>query len=83
MEKTVYLVHACDDWGAHIGIAGIYTKKSIAIEHILEDYRNNYDFTDEQLEEVKSQLEEYSQTQGITNADNYDIEVKTLDEWDW
>jgi hypothetical protein len=83
MEKTVYLVHACDDWGAHIGIAGIYTKKSIAIKHILSDYRNNYNFTDEQLEEVEFQLNEYNQTQGIPNADNYDIEVKTLDEWDW
>ena len=61
MAKTVYLVHACDDWGAHIGIAGIYTKKSIAIEHILEFYRNNYDFTKEQLEDVKFQLEEYLQ----------------------
>ena len=37
MAKTVYMVHACDDWGAHIGIAGIYSKKSIAIEHILEE----------------------------------------------
>lgn len=83
MEKTVYLVHVCDDWGKHIGIAGIYTKKSIAIEHILEDYHNNYNFTDEELEDVKYQLEEYSQTQGITKADNYDIETKTLDEWDW
>lgn len=83
MGNTVYLVHVCDDWGKHIGIAGIYTKKSIAIEHILEDYRNNYDFTKDQLEEVKYQLEQYDQTQGITNADNYDIEVKTLDEWDW
>lgn len=83
MGNTVYLVHACDDWGAHIGIAGIYTKKSIAIEHILNDYRNNYNFTDEQLVEVEFQLNEYNQTQGIPNADNYDIEVKTLDEWDW
>ncbi len=83
MAKTVYLVHVCDDWGAHIGKAGIYTKKSIAIEHILEFYRNNYDFTDDQIEDVKFQLEEYDQTQGITNADNFEIEVKTLDEWDW
>jgi hypothetical protein len=83
MEKTVYLVYSCEDWGEHKGVAGVYTKKSIAIEHILEDYRNNYDFTDEELEEIKYQLNEYNQTQGITKADNYDIEVKTLDEWDW
>ena len=62
MAKTVYLVHVCDDWGAHIGKAGIYTKKSIAIGHILDFYRNNYDFTDDQIEDVKFQLEEYDQT---------------------
>lgn len=70
--------------GVHIfNIAGVYTKKSIAIEHILQDYRNNYDFSKDELDEVKYQLEQYDQTQGITKADNYDIEVKTLDEWDW
>ena len=83
MGNTVYLVHVCDEWGSHINIAGIYTKKSIAIEHILQDYRNNYDFSKDELDEVKYQLEQYDQTQGITKADNYDIEVKILDEWDW
>ena len=82
-SKTVYLVHACDDWGTHKGIAGIYTDKSTAIEHILNDYRDNSDLTDSEIEEAKYQLEEYYQTQGITTADNFEIEVKSLDEWDW
>ena len=56
--KTVYLVHACDDWGAHKGLAGIYT-------------------------DARYQLSEYYQTQGITKADNFEIEVKSLNEWDW
>lgn len=83
MNNTVYLVHVCDDWGTHIGIAGVYTKKSVAIEHILQDYRDNYDFTDSELDEIKYQLEEYAQTQGVTKVDNYDIETRTLDEWTW
>ena len=82
-SKTIYLVHACDDWGTHKGIAGIYTDKSTAIEHILNDYRDNSDLTDSEIEEAKYQLEEYYQTQGITTADNFEIEVKSLDEWDW
>ena len=82
-SKTVYLVHACDDWGTHKGIAGIYTDKSTAIEHILNDYRDNSDLTDSEIEEAKYQLEEYYQTQGITTADNFEIEVKSLDDWDW
>ena len=82
-SKTVYLVHACDDWGTHKGIAGIYTDKSTAIEHIINDYRENSDLTESESEEAKYQLEECYQTQGIKKADNFEIEVKSLDEWDW
>ena len=81
--KTVYLVHACDDWGAHKGIAGIYTDKEIAIDDIIKDYRNNYDFTESELQEVRQQLQDFYHTQGITKADNFEIEVKSLNEWDW
>lgn len=81
--KTVYLVHACDDWGAHKGLAGIYTNKEIAIDDIINDYRNNYDFTESELQEARQQLQDFYQTQGITKADNFEIEVKSLNEWDW
>ena len=81
--KTVYLVHACDDWGAHKGLAGIYTNKEIAIDDIIKDYRNNYDFTESELQEARQQLQDFYQTQGITKADNFEIEVKSLNEWDW
>ena len=81
--NTVYLVHACDDYGQHKGIAGIYTEKSIAIDHIIKDYRENSDLTDSEIEEAEYQLNEYYQTQGITKADNFEIEVMTLNEWDW
>ena len=69
--------------GTHKGIAGIYTDKNIAIDHIIKDYRENSDLTDSEIEEAKYQLEEYYQTQGITTADNFEIEVKSLDEWEW
>ena len=81
--NTVYLVHACDDWGTHKGIAGIYTDKSTAIEHIINDYREHSDLTESEIEEAKYQLEEYYQTQGITKTDNFEIEVMELNEWDW
>ena len=48
-SNTVYLVHACDDWGTHKGIAGIYTDKSTAIEHIISDYRKNSDCQSSEL----------------------------------
>lgn len=81
--NTVYLVHACDDWGTHKGIAGIYTDKKIAIDHIINDYRENSDLTESEIENAEYELTEYSHTQGITKADNFEIEVMELNEWDW
>lgn len=78
--NTVYLVHDCGDWGA---LAGIYTDKEIAIDDIIKYYRNNYDFTESELQEVRQQLQDFYHTQGITKADNFEIEVKSLNEWDW
>lgn len=81
--NTVYLVHACDDWGTHKGIAGIYTDKEIAIDHIINDYRENSDLTESEIENAEYELTEYYHTQGITKADNFEIEVIELNEWDW
>lgn len=81
--KIVYLVHACDDWGAHKGLAGIYTDKALAIDDIIKDYRENYDFTESELQEARQQLQDFYQTQGITKADNFEIDIKSLNEWDW
>ena len=84
MEMTsVYIVYAADDWGARKGIVGIYTQKAIAIDHIIEYYRENTDLTESELQEARFQLSMYSQTQGITKADNFEIDIKSLNEWDW
>lgn len=84
MEMTsVYIVYATDDWGARKGIVGIYTQKAIAIDHIIDYYRENTDLTESELQEAKQQLYDFYQTQGITKADNFDIDIKSLNEWDW
>ena len=84
MDMTsVYIVYATDDWGARKGIVGIYTKKSIAIDDIIDYYRENTDLTESELQEARYQLSEYYQTQGITKADNFEIDIKSLNEWDW
>lgn len=84
MDTTsVYIVYATDDWGARKGIVGIYTKKSIAIDHIIKHYRENTDLTESEIEEARQQLYDFYQTQGITKADNFDIDIKSLNEWDW
>jgi hypothetical protein len=84
MEMTsVYIVHATDDWGARKGIVGIYTNKAIAIDHIIEYYRENTDLTESELQEARQQLYDFYQTQGITKADNFEIDIKSLNEWDW
>lgn len=80
---SVYIVYASDDWGARKGIVGIYTKKSIAIDHIIKHYRENTDLTESEIEEARQQLYDFYQTQGITKADNFDIDIKPLNEWDW
>lgn len=84
MEMTsVYIVYAIDDWGARKGIVGIYTQKAIAIDHIIDYYRENTDLTESELQEARQQLYDFYQTQGITKADNFDIDIKSLNEWDW
>lgn len=84
MEMTsVYIVYAADDWGARKGIVGIYTQKAIAIDHIIDYYRENTDLTESELWEVKQQLYDFYQTQGIVKADNFEIDIKSLNEWDW
>ena len=84
MEMTsVYIVYATDDWGARKGIVGIYTDKAIAIDHIIDYYRENTDLTESELQEARQQLYDFYQTQGITKADNFDIDIKSLNEWDW
>lgn len=84
MEMTsVYIVYTTDDWGARKGIVGIYTKKAIAIDHIIDYYRENTDLTESELQEARQQLYDFYQTQGITKADNFDIDIKSLNEWDW
>ena len=84
MEMTsVYIVYATDDWGARKGIVGIYTDKAIAIDHIIDYYRENTNLNESELWEVKQQLYDFYQTQGITKADNFEIDIKSLNEWDW
>lgn len=84
MEMTsVYIVYAADDWGARKGIVGIYTQKAISIDHIIDYYRENTDLTESELQEARNQLNEFYQTQGITKADNFEIDIKSLNEWDW
>ena len=84
MEMTsVYIVYASDDWGARKGIVGIYTNKAIAIDNIIDYYRENTDLTESELQEARQQLYDFYQTQGITKADNFDIDIKSLNEWDW
>jgi hypothetical protein len=84
MDTTsVYIVYAADDWGSRKGIVGIYTDKVIAVDHIIDYYRENTDLTESELQEARFQLNEYYQTQGITEADNFEIDVKSLNEWDW
>lgn len=84
MEMTsVYIVYATDDWGARKGIVGIYTQKAIAIDHIIDYYRENTNLTESEIEEARQQLYDFYQTQGITKADNFDIDIKSLNEWDW
>lgn len=84
MDTTsVYIVYATDDWGARKGIVGIYTKKPIAIDDIIKHYRENTDLTESEIEEARQQLYDFYQTQGITKADNFDIDIKSLNEWDW
>ena len=84
MEMTsVYIVYATDDWGARKGIVGIYTQKAIAIDHIIDYYRENTDLTESELQEARFQLNELYQTQGIIKSDNFEIDIKSLNEWDW
>lgn len=84
MDTTsVYIVYATDDWGARKDIVGIYTQKAIAIDHIIDYYRENTDLTESEIEEARQQLYDFYQTQGITKADNFDIDIKPLNEWDW
>ena len=84
MDMTsVYIVYASDDWGARKGIVGIYTNKAIAIDHIIDYYRENTDLTESELQEARQQLYDFYQTQGIVNADNFEIDIKSLNEWDW
>lgn len=80
---SVYIVFATDDWGARKGIVGIYTDKAIAIDHIIDYYRENTDLTESELQEARQQLQDFYQTQGITKADNFEIDIKSLNEWDW
>lgn len=84
MDTTsVYIVYAADDWGTRKGIVGVYTDKEIAIDHIIDYYRENTDLTESEIEEARQQLNEFYQTQGITKADNFEIDIKSLNEWDW
>ena len=51
MEMTsVYIVYAADDWGARKGIVGVYTDMAIAIDHIIDYYRENTDLTESELQ---------------------------------
>lgn len=84
MEMTsVYIVYASDDWGARKGIVGVYTDKAIAVDHIIDYYRENTDLTESELQEARQQLYDFYQTQGIVKADNFEIDIKSLNEWDW
>ena len=84
MEMTsVYIVYAADDWGTRKGIVGVYTDKEIAIDQTIDYYRENTDLTESELQEARNQLNEFYQTQGITKADNFEIDIKSLNEWDW
>lgn len=84
MDTTsVYIVYAADDWGTRKGIVGIYTDKEIAIDQTIDYYRENTDLTESELQEARFQLSMYYQTQGITKADNFEIDIKSLNEWDW
>ena len=84
MEMTsVFIVYAADDWGARKGIVGVYTDMAIAIDHIIDYYRENTDLTESELQEARQQLYDFYQTQGITKADNFEIDIKSLNEWDW
>ena len=84
MEMTsVYIVYAADDWGTRKGIVGVYTDKEIAIDQTIDYYRENTDLTESELQEARFQLSMYYQTQGITKADNFEIDIKSLNEWDW
>lgn len=80
---SVYIVYAADDWGSRKGIVGIYTNKAIAIDHIIDYYRENTDLTESELQEARQQLYDFYQTQGIVKADNFEIDIKSLNEWDW
>lgn len=84
MDMTsVYIVYAADDWGTRKGIVGVYTDKEIAIDQTIDYYRENTDLTESELQEARFQLSMYYQTQGITKADNFEIDIKSLNEWDW
>ena len=84
MDMTsVYIVYAADYWGARKGIVGIYTHRAIAIDHIIKHYRENTDLTESELQEARQQLYDFYQTQGITKADKFEIDIKSLNEWDW
>lgn len=84
MDTTsVYIVYAADEWGKRKGIVGIYTHRAIAIDHIIDYYRENTDLTESELQEARFQLNEFNQTQGIVKADNFEIDIKSLNEWDW
>jgi nucleoid-associated protein YejK len=84
MEMTsLYIVYAADDWGTRKGIVGMYSNRATAINHIIDYYRENTDLTENELKDVEDQLYEYYQTQGITKADNFEIDIKSLNEWDW
>ena len=84
MDTTsVYIVYAADDWGTRKGIVGVYTDKEIAIDQTIDYYRENTDLTESELQEARFQLNEFYQTQGITKADNFEIDIKSLNEWDW
>ena len=84
MEMTsIYIVYATDDWGARKDIVGVYTNKEIAIDHIINYYSENADLTESELQDARFQLNEFCQTQGITKADNFEIDVKSLNEWNW
>lgn len=84
MDTTsVYIVYAADDWGTRKGIVGVYTDKEIAIDQTIDYYRENTDLTESELQEARFQLSMYYQTQGITKADNFEIDIKSLNEWDW
>lgn len=80
---SVYIVYAADDWGARKGIVGVYTNKEIAIDQIIEYYRDNTDLTESERQEARHDLCEYNHTYGITKADNFEIDIKSLNEWDW